>query len=486
MTKAPKSATKGRTADDAAGTTPAKAATPAGPAKTPAAPPETTGAEAVAKPKSAAKPKPSEGHSPAPMPATGSTEAEIVTTPAATVPTTTGPEAKPPLPPAPPAGTPSTPEAAKPDAAKTAATTPATGKTDTVKSDPVKTETPKTDPAKADPAKPDPAKAGATAATGSPTAGGTSTPVPPTTRAAATPPSEAGGSSFWPAILGGVIAAGIGAAVVLWVFPEGLRPGPRGPGPQLEQTLADQRARIATLESEVSALRSAQPMPDGTAALSDEIVSRLDALEAGQGGGGAGLDDLRAQIAALSDRLDNASDLSGAEDRIREAQAQAEELARQAQARAALSHLQAALESGAALDGPRADLTAAGVTVPAALQGTLPSTDELADAFPEAARDGLSASLAATRADGSLGDRALAYLQSATGARSLTPHEGSDPDAVLSRAEAAVQAGDLSGAVAEIGALPPAGQEAMAPWTERARARIAADEAVAGIASGLN
>ncbi|MEI4485446.1 mitofilin family membrane protein [Frigidibacter sp. MR17.14] len=313
-----------------------------------------------------------------------------------------------------------------------------------------------------------------------------SAPATPAAKPAAKPAAaeEPRGSSFWPALMGGVIAAFLGAAVVLWVFPEGLR-SPSGDPAALEKTVADQRGRITTLESEVAELRSAQPVPEGTAALSDEILSRLSALEAGQGGG-AGLDDLRAQVAALSQKLDGSTDLAGAEERIRAAQADAEKLAREAQARAAFSHLQAALDSGAALDGPRADLEAAGVQVPATLAGQVPTLQALRDAFPAAAREGLSASLRATRAQGNYGDRLKAYLQAATGARSLNPREGGDPDAVLSRAEAAVTAGNLPDAIAEIESLPAEGQQAMSDWTAQARIRIAAQEAAAGLATGLN
>jgi hypothetical protein len=56
---------------------------------------------------------------------------------------------------------------------------------------------------------------------------------------------------------------------------------------------------------------------------------------------------------------------------------------------------------------------------------------------------------------------------------------GSEPDAVLARAEAALDEGNLAGAVKEVEALPPAAREPLAPWLETARARLSADATVA-------
>jgi hypothetical protein len=74
-------------------------------------------------------------------------------------------------------------------------------------------------------------------------------------------------------------------------------------------------------------------------------------------------------------------------------------------------------------------------------------------------------------------DRITNYFKSQTGVRSLTPREGPEPDAVLSRAEAALQAGDLTAALTELQALPEAGQSAIAPWRSRVEQRLAAQSA---------
>jgi hypothetical protein len=106
----------------------------------------------------------------------------------------------------------------------------------------------------------------------------------------------------------------------------------------------------------------------------------------------------------------------------------------------------------------------------------VPTLTALADAFPDAARAALDAAIRAEAGEGAM-DRFTAFMRVQTGARSLEPREGGDPDAVLSRAEAAVRAGDLPAALAELSALPEAGLSEMAGWTQAAETRLQALEA---------
>jgi len=78
------------------------------------------------------------------------------------------------------------------------------------------------------------------------------------------------------------------------------------------------------------------------------------------------------------------------------------------------------------------------------------------------------------------------FFRSQVGRRSTEPREGDDPDAVLSRAEAAVKAGDLDTALSELAALPEVGQEKLAGWYAMVDARQAALDAAAAIAAELN
>ena len=107
---------------------------------------------------------------------------------------------------------------------------------------------------------------------------------------------------------------------------------------------------------------------------------------------------------------------------------------------------------------------------------------DLSDSFPQAARDALEAALRANMGE-SWTERVGSFLRSQTGFRSLSPREGNDPDAILSRAEAALTAGRVAEAVAELEAMPEAGQPALADWLAQARIRIEAESAVAALSA---
>ena len=104
--------------------------------------------------------------------------------------------------------------------------------------------------------------------------------------------------------------------------------------------------------------------------------------------------------------------------------------------------------------------------------------------FPAAARDGLAAALRDDSAAPS-GGLFTNFLRAQTGARSLEPRPGNDPDAVLSRAGDAVQRGEIAAALTELQAFPPAGREAMADWLHGAEAWAAAAGAVDQIEGNL-
>src|SRR5690606_5387529 len=129
--------------------------------------------------------------------------------------------------------------------------------------------------------------------------------------------------------------------------------------------------------------------------------------------------------------------------------------------------------------GALADLS--GIEVPQTLtslaEAGVPSRKLLEDGFPPAARAALDASRRADMGDGWT-ERLGSLFQATTGVRSLSPREGTDPDAVLSRAEAAVGTGDLAQALAELQGLPPEGLAEMADWSALAQQRLDALEAV--------
>lgn len=337
------------------------------------------------------------------------------------------------------------------------------------------------------------------------------------------PPGKNQGSGFFGMVVGGVIAAAAGYAVATYV--------PMGGLSDTAGKLAAQQEDLAKLTEQLAALQSA-PAPDAglaerIAALEsatssqpapatvdlapvtdaiDALTARVTALENAPpgvaGAAPAGLvtlvESLKAEVEALKGSGDTAKAeieamAAQAQARIAEADAQAaqlraeaEETARKAMSRAAISRLQAALESGAPFASALADLgdlEIADVLSANAANG-LPSQRALQEAFPEAARSALEASLRADMGE-SWTERAASFLQSTTGARSLVPREGTDPDAVLSRAEAAVGAGDMQAALTELQGLPPEGQAAMAGFVAMAQQRLDALAAIESLSQAV-
>ena len=250
----------------------------------------------------------------------------------------------------------------------------------------------------------------------------------------------------------------------------------------LETALSDRpdtamfESRLTTLEDRLTAIEAASvggegPAAAGLAAIDREMKALRSELDAQKGAGSALTADIEAASAAAQGRIDAA-------------EAAAQSAARQA----ALSHVRAAIESGAAI-GPALDgLKTLGAEIPATLAGAadgLPTLLALQDGFADPARAALDASVRADMGEGWT-DRLSAFLRSQSGARSLTPREGTDPDAVLSRAEAALRSGDLKTALVELAGLPPAGVEAMAGWVADATRRLNAEKAIADLSATLN
>ncbi|WP_062560324.1 COG4223 family protein [Paracoccus aminovorans] len=363
-------------------------------------------------------------------------------------------------------------------------------------------------------------------------------------------------AGFMPTLLGGVIAAGLGAAATWWAIPH-LPEAWRPPAEQAPNEAALAAARDAATEAartEIQAqgdafakrageagadaarqaLADAGPDPEALKAQAEKLaalektVSELEARPAVtpvvSGEDSAGLqqllDDVNGRLAAQQARIDElaargtvdpalaermqgfaaqaealqdqiASAAAEAEKRISAAQSQASALQesadaanRRAQAATAAAVLQAAIETGGPRDQALADLQAAGIEAPAVLTGDVPTLEQLRADFPAAAREGLAASIKQAPQDGgalgAIGD----FLRVQTGARSVEPRAGDDPDAILSRADAAVKAGDVKGALAEIAALPQAGQDAMSAWTAKAQVWVEANAALAALAAG--
>lgn len=385
-------------------------------------------------------------------------------------------------------------------------------------------------------------------------------------------------AGFMPMFLGGVVAAGIGAAATYWALPHlppallpaGFATSPEAqmqaardagteaakaelaaqndafvarassagadaarqlladtPAPaqspatapvevtELQAALKAQQEKLASLEGTLAALSS---RPASTASPSTQPVTGFDAQSADALR--AEMDQLRAQVSAqerqlealeqrpamdaeTAQRIEQLASQAGdaqqqisqvaaqAEERIASAQEQAKALEqaasdanRRARAAAAAAQLQAAMESGGDRTSALQALSEAGIEPPAVLTGEVPTLSALQASFDAAARDGLTAARKEIGGEGGAMGAIGNFLRVQTGARSVEPREGDDPDAILSRAGAAVTAGDIPGALSQISALPASGQEAMAGWTTSATTWVEANAALAALAAG--
>ncbi|WP_050521859.1 hypothetical protein [Pseudorhodobacter wandonensis] len=342
---------------------------------------------------------------------------------------------------------------------------------------------------------------------------------------AASPAVVKSGPGFVPLVLGGVVAAGLGFGLAQ-MTPEGW-PVP-GASP-LQTQLSQQAEEIKALRAELQAMPK-----DDTKAVLDELGAVRDTAanalataeeaklaaaalpESAQG------PDFTPQITALQERLtaletrpaaDGAVDpavlgkltveidtlrsgladqKAAAEQLVAEAEAVRADAAAKAQTvllKAALTNVEAAMQNGASFAEPLTELTNAGLTIPAILsenaENGVPTVAALMASFDKPARAALEASLR-----GNMGstwtDRVGSFLRAQTGARSLTPQEGTDPDAILSRANAAVATGDIQTALTEITTLPEAAQEALSAWVAQAKLRFDAQAATAALATALS
>ena len=253
---------------------------------------------------------------------------------------------------------------------------------------------------------------------------------------------------------------------------------------RMEAFAADVTARLAEVEIPTVDLGAAdaaisgavQAYKDEVAALRDETRARFEALSA----------DVQSQLGAGSAAIVEALEANQRleeERAAREAAAQAAEAA--AQRAVALSQLQIALENGAPFADALAQLPDVPAPLPDLAESGVPTQADLEEAFPPLAREALSNALRSADTSGAE-SRIGAFLRTQLGMRSLVPKEGDDPDAVLSRIEAAVSAGDLTAAVETASTLPDSAKAVLADWVALVEKRNSALAAAAALADSLN
>ena len=324
----------------------------------------------------------------------------------------------------------------------------------------------------------------------------------------AKPQPQSGGSGFVPMLIGGACAAiiGFGAAQ----YSSGSWP------------FADNNADTDALAGQV------QTLTDGLAALEGQLGeaasdrSQIDAIRAGQDDAQQAVSSLTQTLAEFDQRLTDLENrpipdlganrdavtayqeqlagmramfeeelkrIEAAQSRSVEQEQTAAERAEAAMLRSAVAQLEAALDTGAPYADVLDSLSGGGVEIPAGLADHaatgVPTLAQLQRNYPEVARAALNASIQ-SQADAGQMDGFTAFLRTQLGTRSLEPKEGTDPDAILSRAEAALRDGNLPRAISELEALPDVGRQQMADWIANAQIRQDAVAAAASLSDTLN
>lgn len=333
---------------------------------------------------------------------------------------------------------------------------------------------------------------GAAAATGAAAA------ASPAAEAATAPPTPAAapmardrsGGGFFPALLGGVIAAALGFGLAYLMF-GGADPSANRLD-ELETRQSDQAAAIDQLRSQVEAgpdLSSLDERFDGFGSDLSAVQDRLDVMAGDMSEAAERITALEKRpvtesvsqeaIAAYEQELDRLrqamedqrTEVEALIEDARQMESDANATAAATMQRAALTRILSALDTGAPYAAALADLQEAGMEVPEALaanaESGVPSLADLRAAYPDAARRALSAARANDAGGRSIGD----FLRDNLGARSLEPRDGDDADAVLSRAEGALKAGRLGDALAELETLPDASRAELSGWIEQAETR---------------
>ncbi|PRY93184.1 hypothetical protein BCF33_2050 [Hasllibacter halocynthiae] len=278
---------------------------------------------------------------------------------------------------------------------------------------------------------------------------------------------------------------------------EGLRERAGGTDSRLEDLGGRVDRTAERLDGLGARVETAEGRLDDLGGRTDEAEGRLDRLDGRLGGLGERLEGASGRLDRVAGTADEAlsgveairADIAGREaaitaeaDRQRR---QAEAAARAAEARAALGRVEAELVAGRPYREALADLRAlAAVPVPEPLERNastgVATLTTLRQGFAPAARRALAA---APTPEGT--SPALGFLSRQIGLRSVEPRPGTDPDAVLSRAQAAVDDGDIARALREIGALDGGVRAPLAAWVGLAEDRVATLAAAEEMSSAI-
>ncbi len=305
-----------------------------------------------------------------------------------------------------------------------------------------------------------------------------------------------------PLLLGGVIAGAIGFFAGRY-YDEFNTPEVAGPTAEDNAAaLSEQTARLDSIEStlgevaardiggEISeavapvgvAVTDVSTRVDGLTGALSSLSERVETIALRPTATGIEADEFDDALGEFRTQLQSTIDQAQAE--IDKARSEAETISEQAFAaeqsalvQSAWSQIETALESGAAYREPLDELQSVlEIPVPELLTAHaddgIPQLSALQQEFPTVARTALDASIRTSSDEGGAVDKFTSFLRVQAGVRSLAPREGDDPDAVLSRAEAALKSGDVSATLEEIKTLPEAGQAALTDWAGAAMTRL--------------
>ncbi|NRB03758.1 MAG: hypothetical protein HRU30_10895, partial [Rhodobacteraceae bacterium] len=321
-------------------------------------------------------------------------------------------------------------------------------------------------------------------------------PEPEPAHTIAPAPTPAPRRSATPLVIAGIVTAGLGYLVGDGRVLNTLLPGAFPAEPSAaEVQLAALTEIVSSLEAELAATKSAmdglsKPLDDRLSALeemadapagetvSQEILDRIAALES-RDNGDVTLPDFSQQFSDLETTAqDQQGQIQSLLNELKAKDDAAAENARRAQARTAMAQINAALSSGAPFGPALAELESATETpLPEGLiavsQDGAPTLSGLQAGIADAARN----ALAAARAEDTNSSGFSGFVQRQLGLRSVQPKEGDDPDAVLSRVEAAAKAGDFGAALDEAAGLPEVSRAALEDWLKAAQLRLDATQA---------
>jgi hypothetical protein len=271
----------------------------------------------------------------------------------------------------------------------------------------------------------------------------------------------------------------------------------------------DLARRLARIEAALAAPRAPQPEPalaDLTRRTDDAFAASREARERAETAANA-LADVARQLAALNAERARTpaverADLDALGARLAAVESATktlgDQLAKMAAAAGAgdVRHaviamaLDAAAQRGApygrelaALDPQVAGPAALAALKPFAQSG-IPSTSALAHELAALTPEALAAADTSEQpAGGGFLDRLQANAERLVRIRPIAQQRGAEPSAILRGVETKTLQGDVAGALAEAGRLPPAVRAPLEPWIQRAQARNAALAASSGLAA---